>query len=203
MKNRNRFLIFFVAVVMIITALPLNAAAEAKTADDIILFGSYPQSEVRDSALLSALNDINLNWESYDYYCGTGKWNDGQMHPSDYMRYADVSYGGDKYRAVTFDSFRPYFSGLMITPQRSGSRLWRTPCLNKVKKYGQVHCEPARLFCVYLIDNTSPQKSYFISEFWRLPLKRFRSYAPSDNCPDSRWRRTSGELSCSACRADR
>lgn len=117
MKHPNRFLIFFVAVVMIITALPLSAAAEAEKADDIILFGSYPQSEVKDSALLSALNDISLNWESYDYYCGTGKWYDGQMRPSDYMRYADVSYGGEKYRAVTFDTFRPYFSGLESTAQ--------------------------------------------------------------------------------------
>lgn len=117
MKHHNRFLSFIIVIAMMITSLPLNAAAETHKSDDIILFGSYPQSEVKDSALLTVLNGLSLSWESFKYYCGTGKFNDGQMHPSDYMRYADAAYGGEKYRAVTFDTFRPYFSGFESTAQ--------------------------------------------------------------------------------------
>ncbi len=78
---------------------------------DYIYYGTYPQSEVTDSALVSALNGASGSWKSYGYYSGTGDWDDGQMKPSDYMRYKDVSYNGSKYRAVTFDSYRLYCTG--------------------------------------------------------------------------------------------
>ncbi len=32
------------------------------------------------------------------------------------MKYADVDYNGDKYRAVKFDSYRPYFTDFESTP---------------------------------------------------------------------------------------
>ena len=116
MNNRYRLLSFLVAIAIMITSLPLvSSAAEAIGADDIFLFGSYPQSEVKNDQLLSSLNSIELQWESYDYYCGTGKWNDGKMHIADYMQYADVNLDGNKYRAVRFDSYRPYFSGFEST----------------------------------------------------------------------------------------
>lgn len=83
---------------------------EYKTGD-IITFGSYPQSEVTDEELIAALNSCEGEWVSYNYYLGTGIWDDGKMAPSDFMRYKDVEYENNKYRAVTFDSYRAYLTG--------------------------------------------------------------------------------------------
>lgn len=83
-----------------------------KKVGDIVTFGSYPQSKVTDSGTLSALDKISKSWISYGYYSGTGPWDNGQMKPSDYMKYADISYNGSKYRAVTFSKYRPWYTGL-------------------------------------------------------------------------------------------
>ena len=77
----------------------------------LVEFGSYPQSEVTDTSLLSALNSLSLSWASYGYYSGTGDWDDGQMTAGDFMKYADVTYKGDRYRAVKFTEYRPYYTG--------------------------------------------------------------------------------------------
>ena len=77
----------------------------------IINFGSYPQSKVTDSATIFALDSVTKNWKSYNYYSGTGSWNDGNMKPSDYMKYADIVFNGNKYRAVTFSEYRPNYTG--------------------------------------------------------------------------------------------
>ena len=77
----------------------------------IINFGSYPQSKVTDSTLISKLDKEPKQWESYEYYTGTGTVDDGQMQPSDYMKYADFKYNGSKYRAVTFSQYRPWWTG--------------------------------------------------------------------------------------------
>lgn len=77
----------------------------------IINFGSYPQSKVTDSATISALDSVTKNWKSYKYYSGTGDYDDGNMEPSDYMKYADIKLGGNKYRAVTFSEYRPRYTG--------------------------------------------------------------------------------------------
>ena len=74
---------------------------------DIVEFGSYPQSEVKDPALLEKLNAQELNWISYGYYSGTGDYNDGKMKSGDWMKYADIIFEGKKYRAVTFSEYRP------------------------------------------------------------------------------------------------
>ena len=73
----------------------------------IINFGSYPQSKVIDSAILKRLDKEPKQWESYEYYIGTDSWADGNMESSDYMKYADIKLGGEKYRAVTFSEYRP------------------------------------------------------------------------------------------------
>ncbi|MGN0548940.1 MAG: DUF6273 domain-containing protein [Acutalibacteraceae bacterium] len=78
---------------------------------DIIKFGSYPQSRVTDEVLLDGLNSQSLSWKSYEYYSGTGSLSDGQMKSSDYMKYADIVFNGNKYRAVTFSEFRPIYTG--------------------------------------------------------------------------------------------
>lgn len=73
---------------------------------DIIEFGSYPQSKVTDSSLVSALNSVSKNWVSYGYYSGDGSY--GSMKLGDWMKYADFTYNGTKYRAVIFSQYRPY-----------------------------------------------------------------------------------------------
>ena len=86
---------------------------------DIVEFGSYPQSEVTDSTLVSALNKIAKTWTSYGYYSGNDTV--GSMTKGDWMKYSDFNYNGVKYRAVTFSQYRPYWtndpSSLSITYQ--------------------------------------------------------------------------------------
>ena len=84
------------------------AKAEEKTykVGDIITFGGYPQSEVTARTLVEKLNTLPKSWKSCQYYSGTGS-SDGQMQPGNWMRYADVFLNGAKYRAVTFDNYRP------------------------------------------------------------------------------------------------
>ena len=80
----------------------VEAALDYKTGD-IIEFGSYPQSEVTDAALKSALTSkagSTDGWTSYGYYIS------GEQ--SDFMKYTDVEYGGEKYRGVYFTQYRPY-----------------------------------------------------------------------------------------------
>lgn len=74
----------------------------------VINFGSYPQSKVTDSATLKKLDNAPKQWESYEYYSGTSDSDDGNMESSDYMKYADIKLGGEKYRVVTFSEYRPY-----------------------------------------------------------------------------------------------
>ena len=56
------------------------------------------------------MNSEASGWKSYNYYSGTGSSNDGQMKTSDYMKYCDVTYNGNKYRGVTFSTYRPYYT---------------------------------------------------------------------------------------------
>ncbi len=77
----------------------------------VINFGSYPQSRVNDTVTINKLDGVTKNWKSYNYYSGTGDWDDGSMKPSDYMKYADIVFNGNKYRAVTFSKYRPCVTG--------------------------------------------------------------------------------------------
>lgn len=77
----------------------------------VINFGSYPHSKVTDSATLKKLDNASKQWESYEYYSGTDDLYDGNMEPSDYMKYADIKLGGEKYRVVTFSEYRPHNTG--------------------------------------------------------------------------------------------
>ena len=87
-----------------------------------IEFGSYPQSEVKDEALLNRLNGSLTDdmWVSYGYYSGsiepenqflgTAYSGYGSMKQGDWMKYADITYNGEKYRAVKFSKYRPYYT---------------------------------------------------------------------------------------------
>ncbi len=118
-KFFKRALSALLVAVMLLGAAPVFGLADtvnlkASAADtgyqvgDIIKFGSYPQSRVTDSATLNALNSLSLDWISYGYYSGTGSV--GTMISSDYMKYADVEYEGNRYRAVRFSQYRPYYT---------------------------------------------------------------------------------------------
>ncbi|MBR6702682.1 MAG: InlB B-repeat-containing protein, partial [Clostridia bacterium] len=80
-------------------------AQDEYSAGDTFEFGSYPQSRVTDSALVSSLDGVTKSWVSYGFFAGTGK--EGTMEEAGYMQYCDITYGGEKYRAVSFTDFRP------------------------------------------------------------------------------------------------
>ena len=126
MKNtKKRILSALLTVIMILTLIPLGGispfAAEADTQDlssysvgDIITFGSYPQSRVTDSSLISAIEAAGskLSWVNYGYYSGTGDDSDGNMKPDeDIMCYKDISYNGCTYRAVQINKYRSRNTG--------------------------------------------------------------------------------------------
>lgn len=76
-----------------------------------IYFGSYPQSMVSDSALISTLNGLagtlptssnSRLWTSYGYYIS------GSV--SNYMWYIDIENDGERYRGVYFTNYRPYYT---------------------------------------------------------------------------------------------
>lgn len=84
---------------------PKAEAAKTYKVGDIVTFGSYPQGEVTNSKLVATLNKVSKKWVSYGYYSGNGKV--GSMVQGDWMKYADFTYNGTKYRAVTFSKYRP------------------------------------------------------------------------------------------------
>ncbi len=109
MKKRILSIILTMCMLMCIAPISVSAAEDTYNRGDIITFGSYPQSEVKDSDVISALEGILTDdmWVSYGYYIGMGNEYDGRMVSSDYMKYADLELNGEKYRAVRFSQYRP------------------------------------------------------------------------------------------------
>lgn len=104
---------FVIALAMIFTMVEIPAEVKAASTvvelGETITFGSYPQSRVTDEALLTALNPLAnakpwSEWISYEYTYG-----DNSKCSNNYidMKYVDVSYNGNKYRAVKFSEYRP------------------------------------------------------------------------------------------------
>lgn len=99
------------SVILLLTIAPMACAEENNTykEGDIIQFGSYPQSEVKDETLIAELNVLAPEWDdwtSYGYYSGNGEI--GSMVQGDWMRYVDVTYDGSKYRGVKFTQYRSF-----------------------------------------------------------------------------------------------
>jgi len=121
-KFYKKAMSFIMAAALLTGVVPsIDFMVESKAVDissmnvgDIIEFGSYPQSEVKDKDLISELDKEDKTWISYDYYLGTHSGfiqsgsADGTMYKSDYMRYSDIEYNGEMYRAVVFDMYRPF-----------------------------------------------------------------------------------------------
>ena len=113
---------FFLCMLMVLGAFPLSASAKTlgeHAQGDLISFGWYPQSIVTDSSVTTALGQQSAAWHSYGYYSGAGKSDDGNMTPSGYMEYTDVSLGAQKYRGVRFSQYRPYYTGFVSSAAAS------------------------------------------------------------------------------------
>ena len=102
-----------------------KAEAAGYSVGDIITFGSYPQSEVTkesDSATYAKLEAATKNWISYGYYSGEGSYAEtgyGTMKPGDWMKYADITLGDEKYRAVRFTQYRPDYTNCSSSSDNS------------------------------------------------------------------------------------
>lgn len=140
---------------------------------ELIKFGSYPQSEVKDFATISALNNKAPAWEkwtSYGYYSGDGTY--GSMLQGDWMRYTDVTYNGHRYRGVKFTQYRPiytYKTAEISNSNRSGYNTdtvywfkyepiyWRIldPQTGLVLSYDVIDCQPFNS-SVYEVNVNAP-----------------------------------------------
>lgn len=121
MKATKRLLAVLLALVLLCIGVPFAAQAEGETSyqvGDLIQFGNYPQTRVDETPELKAAVDAAV-WASYKYYTGTGSNSDGKMKPSDYMRFADFYCDEGKYRAVTFNTYRPQSTGDISNPENS------------------------------------------------------------------------------------
>jgi len=110
MRTIRKFLVVLLVAVMILSSSAIAVSAKTEenvlfSVGDVMEFGEYPQSQVTEEALVEELNNQELNWISYDYYSGNGDY--GSAVKSDYMKYADIEFSGEKYRAVMFTQYRP------------------------------------------------------------------------------------------------
>ena len=125
-KKLKRILSALLVAVMLVGIAPVGGidfTPKAKAMDlssykvgDLIEFGSYPQSEVKDSDLIAKIEaaGASVSWIDYNYYAGTGSLADGNMKPvKDMMLYKDITYNGNKYRAVKINQYRPWDTSLV------------------------------------------------------------------------------------------
>ena len=78
---------------------------------DIIEYGTYPQSLVRDENLIAKLEKIPGEWKPFDYYTKGYVEEDDTYHVSAVfqgMQYLDVVWFNVKYRGVRIDGYRPF-----------------------------------------------------------------------------------------------
>lgn len=101
-KNGKRIIAGIMTLIILMTMIPMTIIAEAEETTykvgSIIEYGNYPQSEVKDEELLAELNALSFEWKTMKSYC----WNGSTNPPKeiDTIKYADVTYNGNKYRVV-------------------------------------------------------------------------------------------------------
>lgn len=174
MKRKLLSIILILCMLLSIAPLTVWAAvdydADSYKFGDIIEFGSYPQSEVKDSALIAELDKVNKNWVSYDYSYGTGRWQD-QLSYLD-MNYADISYGGEKYRAVTFSQYRPNVAYRQSTDYYSnqGSNGYFTDNVYYFKyeplKWRVIDPVEGFVICTQAIDSRAYRENYYVPDIY-------------------------------------
>ena len=113
-----------------VTGCGIRPAIKLRFIPETFEFGSYPQSQVTDSRtienLMTVVNNSSVKWFSYGYYYGTAQYQTS-LYPfenpsgvasatqSDYMKYADFTYNGSKYRAVLLTRYRPCATYLQLS----------------------------------------------------------------------------------------
>ena len=125
MKNVKKALSLLLSILLVFCVASVGFTAtyavETYSAGDIIEYGTYPQSRVTDETTLDTLNNklIDDRWIRYAYYSGTELWYDGNMQLGDFMKFQDVTVAGVKYRAVSFERYRPYLTGYSSSESNS------------------------------------------------------------------------------------
>lgn len=103
----KRILTFILSIVTILTV--FTACEKENNEREKITFGSYPQSEVTDSALKTALNEkagnLPLPTENYDWTPFKKCLDDNGNYC---MWFIDIEIESGKYRGLYFTSYRPY-----------------------------------------------------------------------------------------------
>ena len=97
----KKFLATILSVILLLTIIPMAYAEENTNykVGDIVQFGSYPQSEVKDEALIAELNALAPEWEewtSYGYYSKSNVFPYENIEKGNWMRYTDVIYNNSK-----------------------------------------------------------------------------------------------------------
>ena len=124
MKKVLSVLLSLALLLGLTSSLNLTAFASSYKNGQYITFGSYPQSKVTDKSTVNALNALEKNWESYNYYYGpdsSNEENEFTFYQGDFMQYADVSYNGAKYRAVKFSNVRPSYGNDKLGKSKKNS----------------------------------------------------------------------------------
>ncbi len=97
-------------IIVSLSVIPITAGAVSYKTGDIVTIGSYPQTRVTDSSLISSLNSVSKTWKGYPYYeknTGSDSSTYIMKKNTNMMSYADITYGGNKYRAVKINTYRP------------------------------------------------------------------------------------------------
>ena len=118
MKHIRSIWTIILCILFSVQVIPTACAADDVAAQKTIVFGSYPQTQETNETQLRLLDALEKDWQSYDYYTGTGTWDDGQMAASDFMQYADLTLGTARYRAVKFSAYRPQNTGKSSPPEQ-------------------------------------------------------------------------------------
>ena len=162
MKNALKKIIAIVVVLsMTFSVLPATVLSVRASgisdyeAGSVIEFGSYPQSRVTDESLISLLDKEAKSWISCGFYSGDGTV--GSMAQDGCAFYADVSYGGNKYRAFTFSKFRPTstYSSIDRQYQRENGYILNTVYWFKYEPLRWLVLDPAQglVICESIIDS--------------------------------------------------
>ncbi|MBQ6543145.1 MAG: hypothetical protein IJL77_02045, partial [Clostridia bacterium] len=187
MKNAKKVLSVLLSALLLLGTVALGGtvatAEESYSVGDTLEYGTYPQSEVKDADTIAALSAklSDDGWVSYGYYSGTGTSDDGNMAPSDYMKYQDVVLDGVKYRAVKFDSYRPYCTGYTSSSNQQSSNGYSTDTTYWFRfepiEWKVLDPDSGLVVCASAIDSQA-YNNYILSadgEYWGNAEKTYRA----------------------------
>lgn len=164
-------------IAMPITSTASETVLSQYKVGDIITFGSYPQSKVTDSETIESLNNIDKTWISYDYFISSGEWYlSNKIKTSDFMKYADISYNGIQYRAVTFSAYRTYFWGYFQDMYQQDNGYYKDNIYYfkyEPLQWRILDPDEGYVMCTKAIDAQAYQYFVFQGDHYELPL---------DNC---------------------